>query len=193
VPHHKEAILPSRGEKPPLRSNSKSQSCRSDRTMAGSFSASAASSACRGASLARRSLLPVRYLSNFRASVTLLQLSAMWRVCHVCGMGCKEKRMEDKIREELRVRKKATKQNSQRSSRMGLCYRLRRRAGKKISCQRRWCHPDKCTPKLICNLCVLCFSAFCRSCLRRGLVTWRGRTCVELPKTSFWRPLPQAE
>jgi len=73
--------------------------------MAGSFSASAASSACRGASLARRSLLPVRYLSNFRTSVTLLQLSAMWRVCHVCKMGYKKKRMGDEL-EKIETEKK---------------------------------------------------------------------------------------
>jgi hypothetical protein len=48
---------PSRGEKPPLRINSKSQSCLSVKTIAGSFSASAASWSCLCASRARRSLV----------------------------------------------------------------------------------------------------------------------------------------
>lgn len=49
-------VIPSRGEKPPFMMSSRSHSCRSVRTMAGSFSASAASSSRRGASRATRSL-----------------------------------------------------------------------------------------------------------------------------------------
>ena len=79
------STVPSRGEKPPLRSNSKSQSCLSVRAIAGSFSASAASSACRGWSRARRSLLTVR-LHNSKITESWLQFSAMWRVCHDCGL-----------------------------------------------------------------------------------------------------------
>jgi hypothetical protein len=49
-------MKPSRGEKPPLMISSRSQSWRSLRTMAGSFSDSARSSSRRGASRAMRSL-----------------------------------------------------------------------------------------------------------------------------------------
>lgn len=49
--------VPSKGEKPPLSINSRSQSCLSVRRTAGRVSASAASWAWRGKSLARRSLV----------------------------------------------------------------------------------------------------------------------------------------
>ncbi len=57
-------------------------------------------------------------------------------VRHVEGLPCLRNGMKGEengrqVREELRLSKMATKQNSQKSSRMGLCYRLRRRAGKK--------------------------------------------------------------
>ena len=48
--------IPSRGEKPPLRINSKSHNCLSESIMAGNVSASAVSCACLGKSRARRSL-----------------------------------------------------------------------------------------------------------------------------------------
>jgi hypothetical protein len=79
--------VPSRGEKPPLRINSRSQSCLSVRTIAGSFSASAASFEWRRKSLARRSLLRGEHLELFNGlSPCLLEFSAMWRVCHGCNM-----------------------------------------------------------------------------------------------------------
>lgn len=51
----KDISVPSSGEKPPLIINSKSHNCLSVSTIAGSFSASATSSACFGASRASRS------------------------------------------------------------------------------------------------------------------------------------------
>ncbi len=58
---NREPGVPSRGENPPLKSNSRSQSCLSLRTMEGSFSASAARASCLGKSRASRSLVICQY------------------------------------------------------------------------------------------------------------------------------------